>query len=163
MAGATVVAALCVTGATASSAATAGGRASVIVPSPYLLVSADSMDALGLTYVGTVSVSTPSGDVQVLRFTMTGGSLAGVGLAQPCAGGAATTLAATSAALGATTLDVVSLQATVGGAPVEFTVAQPPVTGFPAEVQLQSVALSVTSLSATTLKTQTLHTATQRC
>jgi hypothetical protein len=131
--------------------------------SPYVVLTANSLDARGLTYTGTFDLSQPSGTVQVLRFTMTSGSLAGMSFSQPCVDAMTTVTAADSASLGNTTFDAVRLVATVGGTPVTFTAANPPSTEFPSEIVLQDMTLTLTTVSADTLDASSLAVQTATC
>lgn len=128
-----------------------------------LVLTADSLDAVGLTYVDTFTVSLPAGSVEVLRFTMTSASVDRMSVTQACASGVATATTAGSALLGQTTFDASSLDATVHGAPVSFTVADPPSQPFPSELVLQDLALAATTVSAETLSMATLRTQEGSC
>jgi hypothetical protein len=128
-----------------------------------IVLTANSIDAFGLTYVGTFTVPSPSGPVQVLRFTLGSGSAAGMRIAQRCAGGVATATAAPSASLGSTVFDAVRLAVTVNGVPLVFTVASPPTTPFPGAVLLQQVRLAATTLSTTQLNAQSVFTSAAIC
>lgn len=134
-----------------------------VAQSAYLVLTADSFDATGLTYAGTFTVPGPSGDVQVLRFTMANGSLAGVSFVQACANGAATVTDAGSASLVSPTFDAVSLEVTVGGTPLTFTVGSPPATPFPSEITLQSITLTATTISADALTMPSFATQVATC
>lgn len=130
---------------------------------PYLVLTASTLDAVGLTYVGTFTVSRPSGDVQVLRFTMTSGSLSGLSFVQACTSGASTVTDADAASLVSTTFDAVSLDVTAGGRPLTFTVDNPPATQFPAEILLQNITLTATTMSADTLTMPSFTTRAASC
>ena len=134
----------------------AGTAALAAASSSYLTLTAGSLDAVGLTYVGVVTVSGASGDVQILRFTLTSGTLTDMTVTQACAGGVAVGTSAGSVTLGSTTFDAVSLAVTVAGTAVTYTPASPPTTAFPSEVVLQSLTLSATTVSADSLSAPSL-------
>lgn len=139
-------------------------KAPAAAASPYLVsLTASSLDALGLTYVGTFNVATASGNVQVLRFTLSTGSLAGMSLTQACAGGVTTVTTSDSVSLGNTTFDAVSLGVTVAGTPLTFTVADPPTTGFPGEIVLNQITLTATTVSADMLTMPSFTTGAATC
>lgn len=119
--------------------------------SAYLTLTASSLDAVGLAYAGIATVPGASADVQVLRFTMTSGTLTDLNLTQPCTGGVAVVTTAGTASLSSTTFDTLSLTVTVAGNAVTFTVASPPTTPFPGEIVLQAITLSATTVSSATL------------
>lgn len=131
--------------------------------SPYLVLTANSLDAVGLGYVGTVTVAGPSGEVEVLRFSMTSGSFAGLHLVQACSGGASTVTDTPSAALVGATFDAVRLDVTIGGTPLSFTAGSPPAAGFPNEIVLQDVTLTATTMSADTLTMPSFGTQAATC
>jgi hypothetical protein len=119
--------------------------------SAYVTLTASSLDAVGLAYAGIATVSGTSGDVQVLRFTMTSGAITDLNLTQPCTGGVAVVTTAATASLGSTTFDALSLTVTVGGNTATFTPTNPPTTPFPGEIVLQAITLSATTVSSATL------------
>jgi hypothetical protein len=126
-------------------------------------LTATSLDAVGLRYAGTFPATGPAGDVRVLRFTMTRGSLTGLSLTQACAGGTSLVTDAESATLADTTFDAVSLTMTVGGTLVIFTADDPPTTTFPSEVVLQDFFLRATAVSADTLTVPSFTTQPAAC
>jgi hypothetical protein len=83
--------------------------------SPYIVLTASSLDALALTYVGTFTVPGASGGADVLRVAMASGSATGLRVTQPCRDGSTTIATAGSATLGSATLDVVRFAATRRG------------------------------------------------
>lgn len=115
------------------------------------MLTANSLDVTDLSYVGTFTVSQPYGDVDVLRFTLTTGTIGALTMTAGCAAGITTVTTASAATLGGTTFDAVSLAVTVGGAPITFTVADPP-TAFPSELHLTDVTIVATTLAADTLR-----------
>jgi hypothetical protein len=131
--------------------------------SPYLVLTAASLDAIGLTYVGTFTVSGQSGTVQVLRFTLTRGALAAMRFVQACSANVTTLTTAPTASLGSTVIDAAKLLVTIDGTPMTFTVASPPTTQFPAHVLLQQLRLTAITLSATRLSTSLATTTALAC
>jgi hypothetical protein len=143
---------------------TAATQLRPLAASPYASLTAASLDAAGLTYVGPVTVPTPTGDVPVLRFTVTQAALADLTLSPGCASGGSTTVTTAGAAtLGNTTFDLVGLDATLDGTPVQYTVADPPTGPFPARTVLRDVTLSAATISAATLTLPSPTTEAARC
>jgi hypothetical protein len=136
---------------------------SAAAASPYLVLTAASLDATGLAYVGTFTVVGPAGATEVLRFTMTAGALTGSSLASGCAESASMLTRAASASLAGATFDAVRLAVTVGGTPVTFTPAAPPTDAFPTEVLLQDVALTATTVAANTMDVRSSTTEATTC
>ena len=130
---------------------------------PLLTLTADTFDAVALSYVGTFDVSTPSGPQQVLRFTMASAALGAVVITHACIDSLTTVTSAHSASLTGATLDVVSFAAMLGDTPVTFTVAAPPTTPFPGEVVLQQLSVSATTVSADSLTAPSLSTQRATC
>lgn len=128
-----------------------------------LTLTATELDAVGLTYVGTVTVPGPSGELRVLRLALNSGALTTMRLSHDCAAGITTVTTAGSVTVGDATFDAVSLSATVAGMPLVFTVANPPTTPFPAEVLLHDLTLDATTVSANTLSTTALATHAAGC
>lgn len=131
--------------------------------SPYLLVTADSLDAVGLDYVGTFDVFGSTGVTNVLRFTMTTGALTGTKFAAGCVGGVSIVTGSASASLVGTTFDALFLAMTVGGTLLVFTPTDPPTSRFPADVVVQDVALRVTTLTADTISMPSFTTESAAC
>ena len=134
-----------------------------VVSSPYVTLTATSLDAVGLAYTGTTTVPSSAGNVQALRFTMTSGSIAELTMTQVCTANFTTVSTAPTASLGSTTFDAVSLTVTVGGATLTFTPAAPPTSPFPAEVVLQNVTLSATTITGATLTMPSFATQAAAC
>ena len=131
---------------------------------PYLVLTASTLDAVGLTYVGTFTVSRPSSDVQVLRFRMTSGWIGDMSLTQACTAGDTTTVTtADTASLEGVTFDAVSFALTVGGTPLTFTSANPPSQPFPNEVMLEAIALTGTTVVADALHLPSFTTEAATC
>lgn len=108
---------------------------------------ADTLRAVGLTYEGLHSVSTPSGSVDVLRFALDSGTATGFQLASACRGGRTIVQTASGqVSLSTSTLDLYALSATVAGTPVSFTPSSPPTAAFPSPVELDQVDADVSTL-----------------
>ncbi len=122
-----------------------------------------SVDAAGLTYVGTFTVPAGTGSVQVLRLTMRSASFAGMQLTRGCAGGLSTVTAASTASLGGTRIDAISFVATVGGTRMSFSADSPPSTPFPDEIRLLDVTLTATTIAIGTLSVSSLSTVASAC
>jgi hypothetical protein len=142
---------------------TARPNSVMVTASPYLVLTATSLDALGLTYDGTFAVSRPSGPVEVLRFTLSTGSLGGMRFTQACTAGVTTVTSASSASLGSTTFNATSIAMTVGDTPLNFTAANPPTTAFPKDILLRDLTLIATTMSSDTLSTPSFATQTAGC
>jgi hypothetical protein len=127
------------------------------------VLAAGSFDVTELAYAGTFTVSHPSGDVDVLRFTMSSGALHGLTMSPGCAGGFVTVTTAQSATVGSATFDAVSLDVNVDGSPLTFTPADPPTSGFPAELTLTDVTLVATTLAAAKLTVPSFTTQPDSC
>lgn len=134
--------------ATARGPAAASSLASMTAPaSRYLVLTASSLDAAGLSYQGTFSVSYAAGTADVLRFTLASGSAQELAFTQACTGGSTTVTSAGSALLAASTIDAISLEATVDGNTFSYTVVSPPTVPFPSDVVLTAVTLTATTVS----------------
>lgn len=127
------------------------------------MLTANSLDAIGLSYAGTFTVPGPSGDVAILRFTLTGGTATALAVTQACSANITTVTTADSGSLGSTIFDAVDLTLTVGGTQLAFTVDSPPTTGFPSEVVLQDVVLTATTFSANSLSMPSFRTRATNC
>lgn len=165
--GATFAAMLSLTVANANASSTPAPTAQpdslTVTASPYLVLTASSLEALSLTYAGTFAVSGPSGSVEVLRFTMSAGSLGAMNLTQACTDGVTTVTSAGSASLGSTTFDATSLAATAGGTPLTLTAANPPTIAFPTDILLDDITLTATTMSADTMNTSSFTTRLATC
>ena len=117
---------------------------------PYLVLTAATLDATGLSYAGTATVTEPAGSVRVLRFTLTSGSLTGLKLTQT-AGSSGITSTADTATIGNARFAAVQLDATLGGSPISFTADNPPTTTFPSEFALHDVSLTAITFSSDVL------------
>jgi len=125
-----------------SAPAAAIGSAAVAVTSPVSAssvgfdLSAGSTTFAGFTFVGLVTVSTPTGDVSAMDLTATHASLVDLGLVVPCTAVASvgtgmtsvtsTKPGGTSTAAQGLELYLTTLTVTVSGSPTTFTPASPP-------------------------------------
>lgn len=141
--------------------------------SPHSLdLTATAADFHGLVYGGLVTLTTPAGDVPVMKLTSTSASLTSLQLRTRCVpvsglGGMATdTLTAdgsTSTASGGFTLLASSVTGTAGGAAVTWTPASPPPAEQLGDVSLTDLTVEVASLDAPTLTAPGLRQSTSFC
>jgi hypothetical protein len=137
----------------------AGSQLDTVAASPGVVLTATSFEALGLTYVGTFTIS----GQRVLRFSATSGSLTGMSLTEGCAGGVATVMTSNSASLGASSFDALSLAVTLGDTPLTFNADNPPTEVFPATILLADVTLTATTMSSDKLTAPSFTTHASTC
>lgn len=99
---------------------------------PFALDAA-SMTVTGFTYVGNVTVTTPSGGAMAMRFTMSSAAIQGLSLYWPCVTGKQllSSAPATASTPRGLTLDVLELRAMIGGQPVDWTAVATATTTVP--------------------------------
>lgn len=140
----------------ASSAATVDGG--------LFHVRASSMHTSGLVYLGSGTVPTgDGGSVAVLHLASDSIAAVSSEIDGPCLASRTLSTSATSATSTTVTLDATSFTATVGGASVVFTVADPPALPFPAELDLVAVDVAAVSMTATHVSEAGLRTSVGSC
>lgn len=121
-------------------------------------VTTSAMQVTGFSYVGIITIPSGTGPVAVLEFAMSTASLTALDVIAPCTGASTVeTLVgpAVSAQAGSgMTLDVTSLQATINGVAVAYTLSNPPAsqplpTGSGTLSSVTMIAMVVTAPSLT--------------
>jgi hypothetical protein len=147
---------------------TAAAIAGIVAPLPSTLT-ASSLAVIGFQYTGNVLMTTAAGPVPAMEFAVSTATFSGLAILQTCpASKVRMALSLTPGAHAVATtlrLDATRLTATIGGTPIDWTVAAPPPTHpFAADAgTLDAVTVTTLDAAAATMSQPSLRLQTSFC